>query len=1138
MNVTLPIYVERQTQEDGRPRHRVRPLFHDEPKQADEQLGRALGRLAADLRELLQELGKHRRHERLAVWTFCPEIEHHRFDFTLELKSGRFKCCFLVAAFAALGRRIAMSPNVPDFWFEILPGEDLEQRAGEALTDHFRKQEREEEGSFVSPDRLSIQGRAWVTTVELDVEPNQVIEDPEKVLYALLGDDEVLDGETELRRVGRCLDRLYPDGLERVLCREAEVAELSKLLTADDRRPVLLVGPRLVGKTALLHEYVYQACGKRDGKHRFDNNVWLVSPQRLISGMSFVGQWENRLLAIVKEIRKRDHILYFDDLLGLYQAGQSRDSKLCVADVLRPYIERRTLRIVGEMTPEAVRVLRERDRGFADLFHVIPIRPPTDAENLQILIASVRNLEDRHRVDFDLDVLPTAIELQRRHNRSASFPGKATTFLERLAVKARKVTRQMVLDEFHAQSGLSLTLLDSKARLDRAEVVRTLSEAVIGQPGAVEAAADVIAIAKARLNDPDRPLAAFLFLGPTGVGKTQSAKALAKHLFGDADRLVRFDMNEFVDPGSASRLVGTFDQPEGLLTAAVRRQPFAVVLLDEIEKAHAEVHDLLLQVLGEGRLTDALGRVVDFSNCIVLLTSNLGVREVSGRFGFRRSAAEDRAAYVRAAERFFRPEFFNRLDRVVPFERLERDDVARIARGLIRDVLGREGLVRRKCVLHVEPAAMDRVVEVGHDPLLGARALKRAIEKHLTRPVAQRLAAGLPETVTVISLYAGGDFVRTHVQALEETPRQPSLAERVNLDDERGLLRRIETTLRRIEEQFAPLRPPTEITAQTLRPEYDRWFAIQERLRTVRQLSAAIEEEAEREDRKERAGTAYPVNVMDRATNLSGSLATRNWYRGHGTSPVRHNYLAELAAAQDIHAYLNELALRALPIDQRRERLSELVHQVALVHLVAEACATSAPEQVLLSVRPLHATSVPCAGPLIIALERAFTESLGLEFLRVEEDPTADLQREEYAAILHGPHAMALSRLEAGTHLFCLEREGLLPVQVCVRPLEPGRNAVEVLVREKEARACRLAALSAGDSEMGDGVLLLPPVIRIYEQRGVVLDLRSGEVVKQSTGRERAVGSTPPIPSAGVLADFILAALALPDEVTERSVLS
>src|SRR5262249_45537500 len=186
---------------------------------------------------------------------------------------------------------------------------------------------------------------------------------------------------------------------------------------------------------------------------------------------------------------------------------------------------------------------------------------------------------------------------------------------------------------------------------------------------------DVLAIAKARLNDPDRPLASFLFLGPTGVGKTQCARAVARYLFKDADHLVRFDMNEFPQPGSAARLAGTFDNPEGLLTAAVRRRPFAVVLLDEIEKAHPEVLDLLLQVLGEGRLTDALGRTVDFTNTLIVMTSNLGVREAQAGMGFRPGEHHDPEAYERAAQRFFRPEFFNRLDRVVPFDRLGREEV-------------------------------------------------------------------------------------------------------------------------------------------------------------------------------------------------------------------------------------------------------------------------------------------------------------------------------------------------------------------------------------------------------------------------------------------------------------------------------
>src|SRR5262249_7994327 len=260
------------------------------------------------------------------------------------------------------------------------------------------------------------------------------------------------------------------------------------------------------------------------------------------------------------------------------------------------------------------------------------------------------------------------------------------------------------------------------------------------------------------------------------VGKTQCAKALATYLFGDAEKLVRFDMNEFIEAGSAARLVGTFFNPEGLLTAAVRRQPFAVVLLDEIEKAHPEVFDLLLQVLGEGRLTDALGRTVDFSNTIIILTSNLGVREAQASIGYHAGDGHNREVYALAAERFFRPEFFNRLDRIVPFDRLGREDVGRIARLLIGDLFQREGLRRRKSILRVEERALDRVVDQGFDPVLGARALKRAIERQLTQPISARLAEGVPETLTVVGVYPSGDGLAVDVRGLGQAERSPEAA--------------------------------------------------------------------------------------------------------------------------------------------------------------------------------------------------------------------------------------------------------------------------------------------------------------------------------------------------------------------------
>ncbi len=693
---------------------------------------------------MLHRLGERPRHDEFARYGFAPPLEYHRIEVPVELRRQVVRVRLLFVVLRALGRRIAFAPALPELWFELASVEQLAERAAEVLSAHFRKRENADGDDFVRPEEYALGGTAWVSDLELEITPAQLKDERDDPHRRFLGFGEPVSGEEELFRVGRCLDHLYPDDLDRVILRDGELAELTRLLDANDRRPVLLVGPPLVGKTALVHEYVYQAVDRRPEKHLLTNLTWLLAPQRLISGMSYVGQWENRLLAILKEATKRNHLLYFDNVLGLYQAGITSQSDLSAAHVLKPYIERREVRMLAEMTPEAVRVFRERDRGFADLFHVLPVREPAEADNLRILVHRQRRLEAQHRCRFAIDALPAAIDLQRRYARHVAFPGKAALFLRRLAVKSpdAAVGRDEVLTEFQTQSGLRLAFLDRRAKLERGEVLEALRRQIIGQDAALNVAADVVSIARARLNEPDRPLAALLFLGPTGVGKTQTAKALARYLFGDADRLLRFEMNEFLTPGSAARLVGTFDQPEGLLTAAVRRQPFAVVLLDEIEKAHAEVFDLLLQVLGEGRLTDAHGRLTDFSNAIVILTSNLGVREAAARVGFGGEAGS--AAYIRAAERFFRPEFFNRLDRIVPFERLSRDDVGRIADLLMHDVLQREGLVRRKCVLRVEAAALERIIDQGYDPQLGAgaEAGHRTLPDAAGRPASGRGSAG------------------------------------------------------------------------------------------------------------------------------------------------------------------------------------------------------------------------------------------------------------------------------------------------------------------------------------------------------------------------------------------------------------
>jgi ATP-dependent Clp protease ATP-binding subunit ClpA len=1073
----VPIYVAAETGGS----FAARPLFFDEPSRSDANLNRLISRLARDITKAIEAEGKDRRHDQLSRWTFSPALTQHRLGLEIELRRRKAKARYLFVAFRHLGKRLAFTPAVPGLWFDVGRGSDLKSRARDVLTDYWRAREKDEEE--VRPEALNLPGKAWVQTLELSANPPVMIPKEAKFKFLSLGGDSPPDGSLELHRVGRCLDWLYPDELDRALLRDAEVEELTTLLAARDRRPVLVVGPRQAGKTTILHEVVHRRVATRKSPFVNKESVWLVSPQRLISGMSYVGQWEARLLAILKHARKKDHVLYFDDLVGLFLAGISASSTLSAAQVLKPYLERRDVRVVGEVTPEGLRVLQERDRGFADLFHVLPVREPSDADTLRILIGVQRRLEGKHRCGFDLDVLPAAIDLQRRYDRTAAFPGKAARMLTRLAVKADAdqqadtgrdvekrdpfdplsvVTRDGVLKEFQAQSGLSLAFVDRRARLDRDEVLASLRAQVVGQDEAIEAAADVIGVAKARLNDPDRPLAAFLFLGPTGVGKTETAKAVAGYLFGDADRLLRFDMNEYVNPGAAARLVGTFSQPEGLLTAAIRRQPFAVVLLDEIEKADPEVFDLLLQVLGEGRLTDALGRTADFTNALIILTSNLGVREAEAQVGLREGTGAAAASYTRAAERFFRPEFFNRLDRVIPFRRLSREHTRKVAERLVSDVLHREGFRQRKCELSVTPAALDRVIDAGYDPALGARAMKRAVERQVTQPAAARLAALPVDRFTVVSVYsaselpgAGPDHLEVDVRALEFA----APAARTNSTEQPPLdcLERLDRVLGEVEDRIRPLRPSGPISSHRVSPDAERYFVLRER-------ADAIGEDLDRlfdrhsDDRLARLESRQPDAPGRKSRYRAIKLRTTHNYNRPTEPPNR-----SLLAAQSMEEAVRELAATAEP-EAGDADLLDLDRRVALLRLMAAAPSDDRPTYLWLRGYP---SGSPCDSAQRLAEWYAehWGDGLGVEVDWVRAP--AGLLPSDRLLVVKGIHARPLAMTEVGTHLFCPNHGNVVPVRV------------EVTDRWPFAPADPFA---------------FGPVLRTYVIGGSTLDLRTGLV--------------------------------------------
>jgi ATP-dependent Clp protease ATP-binding subunit ClpC len=930
MTFNVPVFVEEKSSDDTRsPSFTVQPLFAQGPTQRADKLSRALARLTNDLQTLLHELGREPRHEALSVWTFQPPLKDATLELRLDLESGSHRLRLFFAGYPALDRELWFSPSVPDLRFELAPGQDLAARATEVLTRHFRQAERE---GYVDLSEIALTGKARLMVIPITVQPGGESRKKDKDSRAqLFGDEEKVDGELELRRVGRPLHALYPDDLDRAIGLDREVEELARLLAASDRRPVVLVGPRKVGKTTLLHELAWRMVHRKRERYGGGRELWLVSPMRLISGMSHLGEWENRVTAILDHAARKDRVLYFDDLLGLFSAGQSNASDLTVAQVLKPALTRRSVRIVAEITPEAWRILRERDRAFADLFHVIPLSEPPEADTLRVLIDVVRRLEQDQACRFDLEVIPATYELHRRHAGDAAFPGKAASFLQRLARRhaSGQISRETVLDEFHRISGLQIALLDDRIALDRTSLLRQLRERITGQDHALDAFADVLVPFKARLNDPRRPLGTLLLLGPTGVGKTESAKALARLLFGSDERLLRFDMNEFVDGVSTARLTGTPQNPDGLLTGAIRRQPFSVVLLDEFEKAAPEVSDLLLAVLDEGRLTDSLGRVADFTQSVILLTSNLGSREARSQLGFRGgadSSGED-AIYIRAAEQFFRPEFFNRIDRVIPFRSLDAGHLDGIARKLIHQVLSRDGLRRRQCMLHTTIAASERLVQLGNHPQLGARALKRVVERELTQPLAARLAS-TTDTVPMIAVLdasPSGFHLRTRiVESVKPSNGWPAAAERLGTIGGShcppALIDAIHESLDQIQTQLEPEAPAGPIEIGALPRAHARYFLCRERIDHIRQRLETLEgpTRPHASPTINRRPTAKPIKVVAHSQHADRSRLSRQ------------------RAAAALEADLADL-VEATPRNEDRSHspLVDVLGDLALLHAIA-----------------------------------------------------------------------------------------------------------------------------------------------------------------------------------------------------------
>jgi ATP-dependent Clp protease ATP-binding subunit ClpC len=602
-------------------------------------------------------------------------------------------------------------------------------------------------------------------------------------LKAWLGDALVMHVDVEqLASFGTLLTRDAEQGrLPRAYHADRAVAAVRAVLEGKPPRAVVLIGEPGCGKTAVINELVYRLREDPEGPR----HVLRITPPEFLTGTKYIGEWETRVHKIVQEIRPpRRVILYVPNLAELSTVGLAEKTTSSVMSLLAPYIERGEVTIVGESTSEAFRRGLGADRSLRRLFYAIELSESSAAETRLIL----HEVAQEAGADMPEPVLDRLGELADFFSTGTVQPGRSVGLLRRvLGLRAGRkgpIGEDDILKTISQSTGIPLDFLDDRKPLDR-DALRAFFEArVMGQPEGVEAVVDLVTLIKAGLTDPNKPYGVLLFVGPTGVGKTETALALAEYLFGDSAKMVRLDMSEFATYEGFERLIGASYRPNepGLLTAAVREKPFSVLLFDEIEKAHENIYNLCLQIFDAGRLTDSAGLTADFRRTIIILTSNVGAAvPAEAGMGFSRQAAPpapDREMILRDLGRWFRPEFLNRLDRIVTFRPLAVETAEKIARREIVRVLERGGITRRRLAVDVDPEVLPLLLREGYSPTFGARPLKRTVERMVLLPVARAIAEAKVPAGSLLRLVARGERVDIEVEPPEpaegrEAPRAP-----------------------------------------------------------------------------------------------------------------------------------------------------------------------------------------------------------------------------------------------------------------------------------------------------------------------------------------------------------------------------
>ncbi|MDD5680182.1 MAG: ATP-dependent Clp protease ATP-binding subunit [Candidatus Omnitrophica bacterium] len=630
---------------------------------------------------------------------------------------------------------------------------------------------------------------------------------------------------TELAKQGK---------LDPVIGRRNEIERVVQILSRRTKNNPVLLGEAGVGKTAIVEGLAQRIVSNEVPEILKDKRILILDLALMVAGTKYRGQFEERIKAVMDEIKRSDDLIIFIDELHTLVGAGGAEGAIDASNILKPALSRGEIQCIGATTLDEYRKYIEKDAALERRFQVIMVEPPNVDETIEILKGLRDKYEAHHKVKFTDDALEAAAKLSDRYISGRFLPDKAIDVIDEAGSRARltvmtappdmkelegdvenlkkekeaavdrqdfekaaefrdlerkakdklvtvkkewsqkkgemetKVTDEDVALIVSKWTGIPLVRLEEKETEKFLKMEEGLRKRVVGQDEAISAIAHAVRRSRAGIKDPKRPIGSFIFMGPTGVGKTLLARALAEYMFGDENAIIQLDMSEYMEKFNVSRLVGAPPgyvgyEEGGQLTERVRRRPYAVVLLDEIEKAHPDVFNILLQVLEEGRMTDSFGRRVDFKNTIIIMTSNIGAELMKKQtsVGFI-TQNDEKASYedmkkrlLEEVKKTFKPEFLNRVDDIVVFHSLTKEDLYKIIDIEISEVKKR--LKEQNLEMVMDPNANELLVEKGFDPIFGARPLKRTIQRLLEDPLAEDIISGKFKAGSTVKVIRKGD---------------------------------------------------------------------------------------------------------------------------------------------------------------------------------------------------------------------------------------------------------------------------------------------------------------------------------------------------------------------------------------------